>query len=65
MPHELFLTIKQKIKLTSAFVNNMSTNIKLSKSQLDKIVQLGGFLDKTLGSQGKEVLLDLAVPLAR
>ena len=43
----------------------MSTNVKLSKFQLDKIVQLGGFLDKTLGSQGKEVLLDLAVPLAR
>ena len=64
MPHELFLAEKQNTKIANASVNNMSTNIKLSKSQVDKIVQLGGFLAKTLGSQSKKVLLDHVVPLA-
>ena len=43
----------------------MSTNIKLSKSQLDEIIQSSGFLGKTLGNLGKKVLLDLVVPLAQ
>ena len=64
MPHELFLSEKQNTKIANAFVNNMSTNIKLSKSPLDKIVQLGGFLGKKLGSQSKKVLLDHVVLLA-
>ena len=65
MPHELFLTTRQKTKITNAFVNNMSANIKLSKSQLNKIIQLGEFFGKTLGYQGKKVLLELVVPLPR
>ena len=43
----------------------MSKDIKLSKSQLAKIIQSGGFLGKMLGNLGKKVLLDLAVPLAK
>ena len=35
--HELLLT-RQKTKLRNAFENNMSVNIKLSKTQISKIV---------------------------
>ena len=31
LPHELFLTTRQKTKLRNVFANSMSTNIKLSK----------------------------------
>ena len=34
MQHELFLTIRQTIKICNAFHNNMSTDIKLSKDQI-------------------------------
>ena len=41
--HQLLLTTRQKTKLTNAFDNNMSTDIKLSKTQICKIIQTGGF----------------------
>ena len=41
---------KQVANLCKAFANNLSANIKLSKSQLSKIIQLGGFLGKDRGS---------------
>ena len=37
LPHELLLTVKQKTKLRNSFENNMSTNIKLSKTQISEI----------------------------
>ena len=43
LPHELLLTTRQKTKLRNALNNNMSTDIKLSKAQISKIVQSGGF----------------------
>ena len=47
----------------------MSTDIKLSKAQISKIVQSGVFLCKTLGNMmnklGEKVLLYFAVPLAK
>ena len=46
LPHELLLTTRQKIKLRNAFNNNMSTDLKLSKAQISKIIQSGGFLGK-------------------
>ena len=42
----------------------MSTDIKLCKAQLAKIIQSGEFIGKTLGNFGKKALLDFAVPLA-
>ena len=36
LPHELFLTTRQIIKLRNAFANNMSIDIKLSKAQIYK-----------------------------
>ena len=38
LPHELLLTTRQKTKLTNAFENNMSTDIKLSKTQISKMI---------------------------
>ena len=49
LPHELLLTTRQKTKVRNAFNNNMSTDIKLSKAQINKIIQLEGFLSKLLG----------------
>ena len=44
LPHELLLTTRQRTKLKNAFNNNMSTDLKLSKAQISKIIQSGGFL---------------------
>ena len=49
LPHELLLTTRQKTKVRNAFNNNMSTDLKLSKAQINKIIQFGGFLSKLLG----------------
>ena len=40
-PHELFLTTRQTTKIRNAFANNMSTDIKLSKTQISKIIKSG------------------------
>ena len=37
--HELFLTTRQRTKIKNAFANNMPTDIKLSKTQIYKIIQ--------------------------
>ena len=43
LPHEFLLIKRQKTKLRNAFENNMSTNVKLPKTQISKIIQSGGF----------------------
>ena len=43
LPHELLLTTRQKTKLRNAFNNNMSTDLKLSRAQISKIIQSRGF----------------------
>ena len=48
LPHELLLTPRQKIKLRNAFENNMSTDIKLPKTQISKIIQYRGFFGSLL-----------------
>ena len=42
--HKLLLTNKQVGNLRKAFANYLSTDIKLSKTQISKMRQLGGFL---------------------
>ena len=49
LPHELLLTTKQTTKIRNAIENNMSTDIKLSKAQISKIIQSRGFIGKLLG----------------
>ena len=48
-PHKLFLSNTQVSRLRKAFANNSSANVKLSKTQLHKIRQSGGFLGRLLG----------------
>ena len=48
-PHKLLLTNRQVANLRKSFPNNLSTDIKLSKTQLSKMMQSGGFLGKILG----------------
>ena len=48
-PHELLLTNRQAADLPKAFTNHLSTDIKLSKTQLSKMIQIGGFLGRLLG----------------
>ena len=43
LPHELLLTTRQKTKLRHVFNNNISTDLKLSKAQISKIIQSGVF----------------------
>ena len=62
--HELLLTTRQKTKLRNAFNNNMSTDLKLSKAQISKIIQSGGFLGSLL-SKLVGPLMKVAVPLAK
>ena len=64
LPHELLLTTRQKIKLINAFNNNMSTDLKLSKTLISKIIQSGGFLGSLL-SKLAGPLKKVAIPLAR
>ena len=64
LPHELLLTTRQKTKLRNAFSYNMFTNLKLSKVQISKIIQSGGFLGSLLSKLACP-LMKVAVPLAK
>ena len=64
LPHELLITTRQKTKLRNAFNNIMSTDLKLSKAQISKIVQSGGFLGSLL-SKLAGPLMKVAIPLAK
>ena len=43
-PHKFLLTDTQLSRLSKAFGENSTVNIKLSKTQFSKMVQLGGFI---------------------
>ena len=64
LPHELLLTTRQTIKLRNAFNNNMSTDLALSKAQISKIIQSGGFIGSLL-SKLAGPLTKVAIPLAK
>ena len=42
-PHKLFLTDRQVANLRKAFAKHKSSDIKLSKTKLSKMIQSGGF----------------------
>ena len=42
-PHELLLTNRQIENIHKAFANHVSSDINLSKTQLSKVIQSGGF----------------------
>ena len=62
--HELLLTTTQNTKLRKAINNNLATDIKLSKAQIKKLIQSGGFLGKLL-SKLAGPLMKVAMPLAK
>ena len=49
-PHELLLTNRQVENIRKVFTKNTSIDIKLSKTQLSKMIQSGGFLGRILGT---------------
>ena len=59
-PYEVLLTNSQVVNLRKAFANNSSTDIKLSKTQLSKIMKSGGFLGRILSP-----LLKTELPLIK
>ena len=64
-PHELLLTTRQTTKLRNAIENSMPTDIKLSKAQVSKIIQSGGFLEiiQSLLKAGLPLLKSVIKPL--
>ena len=63
--HELLLTTRKTTKLSNAFANNISTDIKLSKAQISTIIHSGGSFGSWLANFGKKAPTNIAVPLAR
>ena len=59
-PHKLLLTNRQVANLRKAFADKSSTDITLSKTQISKMIQSGGFLGRLLGP-----LLRTVLPLIR
>ena len=64
LPHELLLKTRLKTKLRNALNNDMSADLTLSKAQISKIIQYGGFLGSLL-SKLAGPLVKVAVPLAK
>ena len=63
-PHELLLTNIQVANIYKAFAKNTSIDIKLSKTQLSKMIQSGGFLGNLL-SKLAGLLMKVGMPLAK
>ena len=59
-PHKLLLTNRQVLNLRKVFSNYTSTDIRLSKTQLSKMIKLGGFLGRLLGP-----ILKTGLPLTK
>ena len=68
LPHQLLLTTRQKTKIRNSFNNNMPTDLKLSKAQISKIIQSGGFLSRLFGpllKTGLPLIKKVIKPLAK
>ena len=63
-PHKLLLTDRQVANIRKAFANNLSTDVKFSKTQLLKMSQSEGFLGNLL-SKLAGPLMKVAMPLAK
>ena len=59
-PHKLLLTNRQVANLRKAFADKSSNDIKLSKTQISKMIQSGGFLGRLVGP-----LLKARLPLIK
>ena len=67
-PHKLLLINRQVASLHKAFHKKKSADIKLSKTQLSKMIQLGRFLVRLLApllTKGLPLMKNVAQPLAK
>ena len=67
-PHKLLLTNRQVANLRKAFANHLSADIKLSNTQLSKMIQSGVFLGRLLGpllKTGLPLIKNVIKPLAK
>ena len=67
-PDKLLLTNRQVANLRRAFAKHTSTSINLSKTQLSKMIQSGGFLGRVLGpllKTGLPLMKSVIKPLAK
>ena len=67
-PHDFLLTNRQVSNLRKSFANNSSADIKLSKTQLSKMIQSGGFLSRLLVpllKAGLPLIKNVIKPLAK
>ena len=67
-PHELLLTNRQVSSLRKSFASHSSADIKLSKTQLSKMIKSGGLLGRLLGPLLKtelSLIKNVIKPLAK
>ena len=67
-PHKLLLTNRKVANLRKAFANHTSADVKLSKIQLSKMIQSGGFLGRLTGpllKTGLPLIINVIKPLAK
>ena len=67
-PHKLLLTNREVANIRKAFAKNTTTDIKLSKTQLSKMIQSGRFLGILLGpllKTGLPLMKSVIKPLAK
>ena len=67
-PHKLLLANRQVETFPKAFANHSSTGIKLSKTELSKMIQSGGFLGRLLSPLlkiGLPLITNVITPLAK
>ena len=67
-PHKLLLTYRQVANRSKSFANNSSIDIRLSKTQLSKMLQSAGFLGGLLGPSfktGLPLMKNVIKPLAK
>ena len=67
-PHKLWLTNRQVENLHKVFANKLSNDINLSKTQLSKMIQSGGFLGRLLSpllKTGLPLIKNIIKPLAK
>ena len=66
--HKLLLTNRQVSDLYKAFANHLSADIKLSETQISKMIQLGEFLSRLLDpllKNGLPFIKNVMKPLAK
>ena len=62
-PHKLLLTDRQVANIRKAFTNNLSADVKFSKTHLLKTMQSGRFLGNLLSKLAGPLMKNVLAPL--